>query len=300
VIGLAVLALVQAVTLSGRLQGGVTVTPDTVRVGDPFVVTVRVRAPLGASIEFPTAPDSGGPVEPLDPVQIVTTADSNAIDQTATYRLAAWRVGRYGVTFDDVLVRQDIGSRQVEISNVVITVASVLPPDSTDIQPKPQRAVFTFGLPWWVYALAAAVAAAILALLWWLWRRRRRKPPSREAPISVVEREFDRIDAIGLLAAGERARYVALMTEALRDYLAAVVPDASVSQTTNELAGAMRRAGIGTYARAAAPLSEVDLVKFARRPITVDRGAALGKEARAIAAAVHQAQTQAEKVARAA
>jgi hypothetical protein len=103
-----------------------------------------------------------------------------------------------------------------------------------------------------------------------------------------------------LLAAGERARYVALMTEVLRDYLAAVVPEVSVSQTTSELAGAMRRAGIGTYARTAALLSEVDLVKFARRPMTVDRGASLGKEARAVAMAVHQAVSDVEKTARAA
>jgi hypothetical protein len=278
----------------------VTVSPDTVRVGDPFVVSVRVRAPLGASIVFPAAPDSAGPVEPLDPVQITSTADSNAIDQTARYRLAAWRVGRFAVTFDDVLVRQDIGSRRVEISNVVINVASVLPPDGAEIEPKPQRAVFTFGLPWWVYAFAALVVVAILSLLWWLWRRRHRRPAAREAPFAAAEREFDRIEAIGLLAAGERARYVALMTEVLRDYLAAVVPEVSVSQTTSELAGAMRRAGIGTYARTAALLSEVDLVKFARRPMTVDRGASLGKEARAVALAVHQAVSDVEKTARAA
>lgn len=297
---LAILALVQAVTLSGRLQGGVTVTPDTVRVGDPFVVSVRVRAPQGASVEFPAAPDSGGPVEPLDPVQIVTSADSNAVDQTATYRLAAWRVGTFGVRFDDVLVRQDIGSRRVEISGVVVHVLSVLPSDSADIEPKPQRAVFTFGLPWWIWALAAALAVAILSLIWWLWRRRRHIPATREAPFVIAEREFDRIEAIGLLAAGERARYVALMVEVLRDYLASVVDGASTSQTSSELAGAMRRAGLGTYARCAALLSEVDLVKFARRPLTSDRAAVLGKEARAVAAAVHTVLTQAEKIARAA
>ena len=297
---LAMLALVQAVTLSGRLQGGITIRPDTVRVGDPFTVSVRVRAPLGAAIEFPVAPDSGGPVEPLDPVQIVTTADSVAIDQTATYRLAAWRVGTFPVEFADVLVRQDIGNRRVEVSNVVVTVASVLPADSAGIEPKPPRAVFTFGLPWWVWALAAAVGIAILALIIWLWRRRRRRVPAREAPYVVAEREFERVEEIGLLAAGERARYVSLMVEVLRDYLAAVVAGASTAQTSNELAGAIRRAGIGTYARCAALLSEVDLVKFARRPVTADRATALGREARAIAAAVHSAVTAAEKTAKAA
>ena len=76
---LAILALVQAVTLSGRLQGGVTVTPETVRVGDPFTVSVRVRAAPGATIEFPTTSDSGGPVEPLDPVQIVTRSEERRV-----------------------------------------------------------------------------------------------------------------------------------------------------------------------------------------------------------------------------
>lgn len=297
---LALLALVQAVTLSGRLQGGVTIAPDTVRVGDPFTVSVRVRAPLGAAIQFPAAPDSGGPVEPLDPVQVVTTADSVALDQTATYRLAAWRPGTFHIEFADVLVRQDIGNRRVEVSNVLITVASVLPADSAGIEAKPPRAVFTFGLPWWIWALAAAVALAILSLIVWLWRRRRRRPQVREAPYVVAEREFNRIEALGLLAAGERARYVSLMVEVLRDYIAAVVPGASTAQTSHELATALRKAGIGTYARCAALLSEVDLVKFARRAVTADRATALGREARAIAAAVQATVTAAEKTAKAA
>ena len=298
---LAVLALVQAVTLGGRLQGGITITPDTVRVGDPFTVSIRVRAPLGASIEFPTAPDSGGPVEPLDPVQIATTADSSGVDQTATYRLAAWRTGTFHIPFADVLVRRDIGNRRVEVSGVVVHVASVLPPDSTGLEPKPARAVFRFGLPWWVWALAAVVAVAVLTLIVWLFRRRRRhRFVTGEPPYDIVAREFSRIEALELVAAGERARHVTLMTEALRDYLAAVVDGASVAQTSNELATTLRRAGIGSYARCAALLSEVDLVKFARRTVSAERAVALGREARAIAQAVHEALTATEKTAKAA
>jgi hypothetical protein len=297
---LAVLALVQAVTLSGRLQGGVTISPEVVRVGDPFIVSVRVRAPLGATIEFPAAPDSNGTVEPLDPVQIAAAADSVAIDQTARYRLAAWRTGRFRIDFPDVLVRQDIGNRRVEISGVVVNVASVLPADSTNLQPKPQRSVFTFGLPWWVWALLALLAIAIFLLVYWLWRRRRLRPSVAESPYAVAEREFERIEALGLLDAGERVRHVSLMVEVLRDYLAAVVNGASTSQTSSELTAAMRRAGVGASARTGALLTEVDLVKFARRAVTADRGDALGKEARAIAAAINTAAAQAEKMAKAA
>jgi hypothetical protein len=295
-----VLALVQAVTLSGRLQGGVTVRPDTVRIGDPFTVAIRVRAPLGATIEFPTAPDSGGPVEPLDPVQIVTTADSVAVDQTATYRLAAWRTGRFHIPFSDVLVRQDIGNRRVEVSGVVVTVGSVLPADSAGIEPKAPRPVFTFGLPWWIWALAAAALLALVMLLLWLWRRRRVRPTVRIPPYTVAEREFERIEALELLAAGERSRYVTLMVEVLRDYLAAVVDGASVAQTSSEMASALRRAGLRVHAPAAALMSEVDLTKFARRPVSAERAAALGREARLVAQAVHQALTGADKPARAA
>jgi hypothetical protein len=297
---LTVLALVQAVTLSGRLQGGVTIRPDTVRVGDPFTVSIRVRVPLGASIEFPAAPDSGGPVEPLDPVQIGTTADSIAVDQTATYRLAAWRTGTFHIPFADVLVRQEIGNRRVEVSGVIVHVASVLPADTTGIEPKPQRGVFTFGLPWWIWALVAALAAAILMLIAWLWRRRRHRPVPAEPPFVIAEREFNRIESIDLLAAGERARYVTLMIEVLRDYVAAVVSGASTAQTSTEMASAMRKAGIGTYARCAALMSEVDLIKFARRPVSAERAAALGREARAIAQSVHQALNAPEKTAKAA
>lgn len=296
---LTVLALVQAVTLSGPLRGGITIRPDTVRVGDPFTVSIRIRAPLGASIEFPVAPDSGGPVEPLDPVQISTTADSVAVDQTATYRLAAWRPGNYHISFADVLVRQDIGNRRVEVSGIVVHVASVLPQNRQDIEPKPQRGVFTFGIPWWIWALVAALAVALLTLIVWLWRRRRRRPVSREAPFAIAEREFNRIEGIELIAAGERARYVTLMIEVLRDYLAAVVDGASTAQTSSELAAALRRAGMGSFARCGALLSEVDLIKFARRPVSAERATALGREARAIAQAVHQNQIAAEKAARA-
>ena len=214
--------------------------------------------------------------------------------------LSAWRTGAFSIPFADVLVKQEIGSRRVEVSGVVIHVASVLPADSSNIDPKPQRAVFTFGLPWWIWALVAAVAVALVMLLVWLWRRRRRRVTPREAPYVIAEREFNRIEALGLLNAGERTRHVALMVEALRDYLAAVVTGASTAQTSSELAGAMRKAGLGAYARGAAMFSEVDLIKFAKRPVSGDRAAALGREARAIAAAVHAAITSADKVARAA
>lgn len=280
--------LLQAVTLGGRVQSGVTVTPDTVTVGDPFTVVVRVRAPRGASIEFPERPDSGGAVEPLDPVQLVPSTDTLAADHSAVYRLAAWDVGRFAIGFPDVLVRESIGVRRVPITDVVVVVASVLPADTALRVPKPARAIFTFGPPWWVWLLLGLAVAAIVALLWWLWKRRRH-PVVVEDPFAAAQRAFMRVDALGLVEAGERARYVALVVEIVRDYLAAVVPAAQPSLTSVELLVALRTERLGATARLATLLAESDLVKFARRPVTAERALELGREARQIVESLHAA-----------
>lgn len=286
---LTIAALIQAVALAGRLQNGVIVAPDTVRVGDPFTVSVRVRAPQGAVIEFPATPDSSGAVEPLDPVRVRTTADSVAVDQTAEYRLSAWRVGYLPIEFADVIVRQDIGTRRVPITDVFVVVATVLPADTALHLAKPPRAPFLFGTPWWVWAVVAAAAVALLALLWWLWRRSRKRPPVRIAPIAAAERDFERVEALGLVAAGEPARHVDLMVEVLRDYLAASMPTAATSLTSTELATILRRARLAPHARCATLLAEADLVKFAAHRIGAERATALGREARSIVTAVDTA-----------
>ncbi|MDQ3697419.1 MAG: hypothetical protein M3373_05270, partial [Gemmatimonadota bacterium] len=66
------------------VRTGATVRPDTVTVGDPFIVQVRVRAPLGASVAFPAGPDSGTSVEATDPRALRSATDSTAVDVTAT------------------------------------------------------------------------------------------------------------------------------------------------------------------------------------------------------------------------
>jgi hypothetical protein len=285
--------LIQAVALAGRLQNGVVVTPDSVRVGDPFTVSIRVRAPQGSVIEFPQAPDSSVTVEPLDPVFIRTTADSTSIDQTAEYRLTAWRIGSLPISFPEVLVRQDIGTRQVPITGVGVVVVSVLPADTAQHVPRPPRDVFSYGLPWWVGALVGLMALALAAILWWHLRRRRYRPPVPIPTLVSAEREFDRIEALGLVAAGEMARHVDLMVEVLRDYLAATVPGASNALTSSELSACLRRARLAPHIRCAALLAESDLVKFAGRPVSGERATAMGREARAIAAAVDQGRVDA-------
>ena len=275
------------------VQVGVTISPDTVTVGDPFVVRVRVRAPLGAAIRFPAAPDSGGPVEALDP-RVVRTADSTAaVDQTALYRLVAWDVGALPLGLADVVVQVGGADRPVTLGAARVNVRSVLPADSAARVPKPARDLVNQARPWWLRWLwLALLVLALLALLaWWLHRRRRRlvlaQPPVD--PYELAEREFARVEALGLLEAGERGRFVALMVEVLRDYLDRQVDGALPSLTSTELVAALRGHPAVPAERLAAVLAEADLVKFARRPVGIERARELGREAQAIVRDVHAA-----------
>lgn len=278
-------------------QLGVTVTPTSVRVGDPFVVRVRIRAPRGARVEFPLAPDSGSGVELIDPRQVRTTGDTGAVDVTAVYRAAAWDVGTLPLGLGDATVQLNGAVRRVPLGGARVIVQSVLPADSAAPRdPKPPRALLETPVPWWrrwlPYLLAALALAALLA---WLWRRRRRQAAPSADPFAEAEAGFARVDRLGLLEAGERGRYVALVVEVLRDYLARRVPDAAVSLTSTELVTQLHASPAVPTARLGPLLAEADLVKFARLPISTERAAALAREARAVATETEQATRRIEE-----
>ena len=285
-----------------QVQMGYSLEPDTVTVGDPFRLTVRVRAPLGGSVEFPAGPDSGAAVEALDPKQERQGPDSTALDVTGTWRLAAWDTGDQLLRLGDIVVRAEGRERRIPLSALKVHVRSVLPADSAQRIPKPQRALFEFGRPWWHWLLAILAAIGIIGLFWWWWyRRRKRRKGEVEDPYAEAETEFDRVERLGLVEAGERGRYVALMVEVLRTYLARRVPEAHQSLTTSELLISVRESPTVPVNRLALVLADADLVKFARRATTAERARELGAEARGIVGAVHAAELRAaEEAARAA
>lgn len=282
-----------------QLQMGYTVEPDTVTVGDPFRVTVRIRAPLGASVTFPAAPDSGATVEALDSRRETEGQDTLALDVSATWRLAAWDTGDQPLRLGDVVVQVDGRERRIPIGALSVHVRSVLPADTSLHIPKPHRGLFEFGRPWWHWLLAILAALGIISLFWWWWyRRRKRRRGPVEDPFVEAEAEFERVERLGLVEAGERGRYVALMVEVLRTYLARRIPDAHPSLTTSELLVAVREHPTVPVNRLALVLADADLVKFARRATTAERARELGTEARGIVQAVHDAELKAAEAAK--
>jgi hypothetical protein len=281
------------------VQMGFSVEPDTVTVGDPFRLTVRIHAPRGASIEFPAGPDSGAAVEALDPRQERQGADTAALDVTAAWRLAAWDTGDQPLRIRDVVVRLDGRERRIPLGTLTVHVKSVLPADTTQRVPKPQRALFEFGLPWWYWLLAALAVIGLIGLFWWWWHRRRKRNKGEvDDPFADAEGEFERVERLGLVEAGERGRYVALMVEVLRTYLSRRMPEAHPSLTTNELLIAVRENRLVPVNRLALVLADADLVKFARRATSAERARELGAEARGIVGAIHAAELRAAEEAK--
>jgi hypothetical protein len=265
------------------VKAGVTVAPDSVRLGDPFRVTVGIRAPRGATIEFPAGTDSSSTVQSLDPLVVRTSADSTAVEQYADYRVAAWDLGSQPIHLADAVVRVGGSVRRVPLTGGVVFVRSLLPADTSLRVPKPARDVFVFSVfPWWI--VAAIVAVIIVGLLIWWWLKRRSRPPAGLPvdPYVRAESEFQRIESLGLLEAGERGRYVALMIEVLRDYLSARYAEAALSLTSTELQRSMRELPHVPHERLIRVLTEADLIKFARRAVSGARARELGAEARAI------------------
>jgi hypothetical protein len=266
----AVLAVARAQNVSdsvGRVS--FKVLPETVTVGQPFVVSLRAIPPRGRQALAPAVPDTGGLVEPLDPAIVTRRGDTLSV----RYRLLAWQPGVLAIPFGPVLMRRDSSDLSVPV-DIRVVVASVLPADSSDRIPKDPRALFPFVTHWWdrwwQWALALlGVAAALYAL--WRWRTRERKA----APVvaSAVERAdaaFARLDRRELTAAGEGARHVALVAEIVRQYLADIEPALALSLTNAEVLIAVEPIAGMPDKQLAQLLREADAIRFAGR--RVDHG----------------------------
>jgi hypothetical protein len=279
----ALLALVMA-TPPDSVFLGVRVAPDTVTVGAPFRVLVRIRAPRGSRIEFSLGPDSTGPVQALDTRQVFDSPDTTATEAMATYRLAAWDVGAQGIAIPDAVVRYAGGGAQrpVPIGSLTVFVKRTMTPASP---PKPARRILEKIEPWWWrWAVAGGAVLLLILLLWWLVRRSGKGAPGglRLDPYQEAIAELDRIERLKLIDAGERGRYVALVTQVVRDYLAGRIPTAALSLTTLELIAALDGDSRVPIDRLRRVLDESDQVKFARARVSAEKAILVASDARHI------------------
>jgi hypothetical protein len=287
-------ALLQDPTATGRreipAQLGVRVSPDTVTVGEHFTVVIRVRAPRGATVTLPSTSDSTYAASPtatqlIGPPAIGPVADSSGTTVSGAYRFAAWDTGIQQLGLPDIIVVSGADTGYVSLADRTVFVRSVLPADTTLHVPKPARPQIELRPFDWRPLLIAALVLAAGLLLWrlWIWFSRRRERDLD--PFSVAERDFERVEAMGLIAAGEPERHAALMSDVMRSYLAARVDGIAPSQTSSELLAS------APHLHAHAPglgelLWRTDLVKFANNSVDPAEADRLGSAARAIVRSV--------------
>ena len=297
VTSLAVFAATPEAQQPMSVQLGVRLSPDTVTVGEHFTAVIRVRAPLGATIQFPQAGDSAASPTSTGIVgkpEIRPIADSAATMMSAAYRLAAWDIGPQPLGVGDIVVIAGADTSYVSLADRSVFVRSVLPGDSALRVPKPPRpAIELLPFNWLPFLIAAlALAAAVAAWRLWIWYRRRRNAPMD--PFSAAEREFARIEALGLVGKGEPERHAALMSDVVREYLARRVPRIERSHTSSELL-----ARSGEIRPAVDKLGDLlwrsDLVKFANISIDSEEASRIGSSARGIVRSVEEFLVSAER-----
>jgi hypothetical protein len=285
------------------VQASSRITPDTVRIGEPFLVVLHVRAPRGATVAFPAGPDSGATVEALDPRTLAVASDSTSTDYAATYRLAAWDLGRQPVAFAPAAVHGGGAGGPIPFSDLTVLVRPTTPADAAHRIPRGARALFAMPRTWWPLWEIAALALGTILLVWLLgrwWRRRPRTGAPSADPLADATREFGALDRIGLLDAGEPGRYVALVTDITRTYLVRRLAPESMALTSAELIAAVAEDRRIPQARLRALLAQSDRVKFARQPLSAEEATAIGADARRLVEEVEQRVLAAEAAAAAA
>ena len=247
------------------------VSHDTVRVGDPLRVIVRVDGiPANTDVLLPDSLASVDDVENAGRVRLQRdTLPDGTMRISAAYPVLIWRPGETALPEMPMIVRSEGRERTMQVKLPTVNVLSVLPADTTEIEAKPPKDVWGANRLWWPWILAAAIILALLGLLYW-WYRHRRKNVVEVAPqipmIDPRERalgELKRIRAMRLVEEQEFKQHYILISEVLRGFTAASEVHWSTDLTTFELTD--RAKGRKDAASLLRILRNSDTVKFAKR-----------------------------------
>ncbi|MFZ5467824.1 MAG: BatD family protein [Myxococcota bacterium] len=254
------------------------VTPEQVKLGEPFVYELVLTHPKGLRYELRAPP----PLEAFEVLEQTRQRVDGADSATTTFRvrLSQFELGKVRLpelTFD---VFGDEGSATWVASGVEVEAVPTLPPDAEekgaglhDIRPNEEVPVRTFRL---LYALAGLLVAAALTYLLLRHLRRPRaaqRPAVPPQPLDVrTVAALDALRAENLPAQGRVREFHFRLSEIVRGYLGERYAFEALECTSGELLDALARLhtpGLSMDELAAFAHGS-DLVKFAKASATVE------------------------------
>jgi hypothetical protein len=240
---------------------------DTLRLGAPFDVELRLAHPGLEKIRLDTAEEALEPFEMAGWRRELDRGDTANVVLT----LRAFRVGAL-VLRPLVLGAEDAAGNPclAETDSLRFVVASIVPEDATDIRDIHEAVALRRPLPWWPFAAAGLVVGAGIAIV--LWLRHRRRQTDEGGGLSARPADETALLALDRLGRSETARrgpwktYYTDMAGIVRVYLArrfgVEAPDLTTTETLRALR-ALELPGAATEALRAV-LTEADAVKFAK------------------------------------
>lgn len=261
--------LLAGLAAAGAEAGRAEPSRAAVRLGEPFDYAVALRHSPGERVELAPPPDLA-PFSSLGHA-CRTEEQGGAALTVCTLRLQLLDLGEHPVPELALRVRGPEGERQVPVPGARVTGLGALDPQ----KPAAGVALHAPAAPavrvptWWPILLGAGLLLLLLAawLLWRWWRRRPRGPAAPGlSPQERFRRRLDDLQVADLPARGRRRDHVARAADAVREYLAAIAPQAALDLTSDELLVALHARPVAGVAPAPlrAFLEAADLVKFAR------------------------------------
>ncbi|HET7276078.1 MAG TPA: hypothetical protein VFI91_12995 [Longimicrobiaceae bacterium] len=241
------------------------VVPDTVTVGGRFRSVLRINTNSGTRVAA-AALSTGDYLQLTDSIRVV---QGSAGEWLIYYPMVAWRAGilppaRAAVT----ITAPDGETRRFETNLALPFVASVLPADTTGLQPCPHKGIVPVAqssVPVWIPVIALAVLLAMAYLVWRFMTRRARGGASLEG--SPRERALAALESPALrrLIDDNQPRLAAAyLADILRHLLAETDPRIGLHLTSDEVVQVMSSTGVAEplVGSAGDILGKLDHVKF--------------------------------------
>lgn len=243
---------------------------DTIRVGEPILLTLQLDAAMGEDVRLPEFPgEEGVPFSLLEIYPPEEVTEGGVRSRTLRLKITAWETGDFEIPALEP-IGGGVGSKPIPVA--VLSVGLDETGDIRDVKDPlaPERNWFATLLPWGALALVAAL------ITWLIIRRRGRKAlpdpvlarvDLRPAHLIAIE-EINHLERDWAEAAeeenGDRRIYFFRISQVVREYIHNRFALPAPERTTREIMREIKGERIATESTGLLRelLAECDIVKY--------------------------------------